>query len=64
MLLVFAANKRKYDLHNGSSFDYLMIMTKTESGIQNRKKILKYYIDGLLTIIDQIENKKVSERYN
>lgn len=61
MLVVFAANKRRYDLHNGSSFDYLMVMSKIKSGVPYREKMLEYYIDGLLTIINHIENKKISK---
>ena len=61
MLLVFAANNRRYDLHNGTSFDYLMIMTNLKSGLRLRQKMLEYYIDGLLIIVHQIENQKISE---
>jgi len=60
MLVVFGANNRRYDLHNGTSFDYLLVMTNLKSGQLRRHLILEYYIDGLLSIVYQIENQKIS----
>ena len=61
MLLVFAASDKKYDLHNGTSFDYLFVMRKYKPGKKWRGKIWDYYIIGLLKIIEKIENKSLSE---
>ncbi len=61
MLLVFSASDKKYDLHNGTSFDYVFVMRKYKPGKKLRKKILDDYLMGLLKIIEKIENKSLSE---
>ena len=61
MLLVYGASQKKYDLHNGTSFDYLFLMHRYKPGIQLRQKNLEFYIAGLLNIIEKIENKSLSE---
>ena len=61
MLLVFNPSDKKYDLHNGTSFDYLFVMRKHKPGKDIRGKILEYYLNGLLRIIEKIENKSLSE---
>jgi hypothetical protein len=64
MLLGYMANDRQIDLHSGGSFDYLFVMRKYKSGIELRNRLLMYHIEGLLKIIQHIENKSIPETVN
>jgi hypothetical protein len=59
MLLVYNPNEKEYDLHNGTSFDYLFIMRGVKAGIPLRNKLLAYYFEGLLKIIERLEEEKI-----
>jgi hypothetical protein len=61
MLLVYAPNKKKYDLHNGTSFDYLLVFWGIRMGTPWQNRVLLFYLEGLLAIIDQIENQEIPE---
>ncbi|MEM9549180.1 MAG: hypothetical protein AAGA77_24550 [Bacteroidota bacterium] len=61
MLLIYAANPKRYDLHNGTSFDYLFHYNRDESGTKWQNKLLFYYLEGLLKIIEKLETGKIPE---
>jgi hypothetical protein len=61
MLLSYMANELQIDLHSGTSFDYLFVMRKYKAGIDFRKRLLTYHLEGLLKIITQIENGKIPQ---
>lgn len=61
MLLVYAPTAKKYDLHNGTSFDYLFVLRKTKPGTAMRTAILKHYLAGLLEIVNRIEAGQLEE---
>lgn len=61
MLLIYAANDKKYDLHNGTSFDYLFVYRSRYSSGEWQNVLLQFYIDGLLCIIEKISSGKVPE---
>ena len=64
MLLGYMANDNQIDLHSGGSFDYFFVMRKYKSGIEMRNRLLMFYLEGLIYIIKQIENKRISEKVN
>lgn len=59
MLLVYNANEKTYDLHNGTSFDYLFVMKWSDRGIKAKRKLLAYYMEGFLKIIEEIESGEI-----
>ena len=60
MLLVNNPTKKQYELHNGTSFDYLMNISRfRKHGV---KSILLYdYLNGLLKIVAEVENGTLPE---
>jgi hypothetical protein len=61
MLLVYAPNEKVWGLHNGTSFDYLFVLRGTPAGAPLRRRILTYYLEGLLRLADLVEKGEVSE---
>jgi hypothetical protein len=64
MLLGYMANDKQIDLHSGGSFDYFFVMRKFSPGLEMRNKILMFHLEGLLNIIQSIENKNIPESVN
>lgn len=61
MLLVYNPNDKQYDLHNGTSFDYLFVMKWRDRGRSAKNQILAYYMEGFLRIVEEIESGKLPE---
>jgi hypothetical protein len=64
LLLGYMANDRQIDLHSGGSFDYLIVMRKYKAGIEMRNRLLMFHIEGLLNLIQLIENKSIPDTVN
>lgn len=64
MLLGYMANDQQIDLHSGASFDYLFVMRKYKTGIEFRNRLLLYYLEGILKIIQLIENNNIPKSVN
>ncbi len=61
MVVSFGNTPNVIDLHNGTSFDYLMDMRGVKTGVPWKKKMLKHYLNVLLHIIEQIESGHLSQ---
>ena len=64
MLLGYMANDKQIDLHSGTSFDHLFVLRKYKSGTPLRNRIMMYHLDGLLKLIQLIEDKHILESVN
>ena len=64
MLLGYMVNNNQIDMHSGTSFDYLFIRRKFKKGTEFKNRLLMYHLEGLLKIIQSIENKEIPESVN
>jgi hypothetical protein len=64
MLLGYMVNDKEIDLHSGTSFDYLFVLNKFKLGTPLRNRIMMYHIQGLLKIIQLIEDKHIPASVN
>lgn len=58
------ANDKQIDLHSGTSFDYLFVLRNVKSGTPLRNRILLYHVEGLLNLIQLIEDKRIPASVN
>ena len=58
MLLVIKSKTQEWELHNGTTFDYILNMKWKQRGRNASKFIMINYLNGLLKIINEIEEKK------
>jgi hypothetical protein len=64
MLLGYMVNDKQIDLHGGTSFDHFFVLRKYKSGTQLRNRIMRYHLEGLLKLIQLIENKHMPASVN
>ena len=64
MLLGYMANNKQIDLHSGTSFDHLFVLRKYKSGTPLRNRIMMYHLEGLLKLIQLIEEKHIPASVN
>lgn len=64
MLLGYMANDKQIDLHSGTSFDHLFVLRKYPSGVQLRNRLMMYHLQGLLKLIQLIEEKRIPASVN
>lgn len=60
MFLTIKKSKKQYEIHNGNVFDYFTRMKWNFKGSEAKKRIINDYLRGLLKIINDIENNKLS----
>jgi len=60
MFLVNIPTKEKYELHNGTSYDYLLNISRMRK-LGPKRTLLIDYLKGLLTIIDEIQIGKLPD---
>lgn len=61
MLLVVKSKTQEWELHNGTTFDYILNMKWKQKGSNASKYIMINYLKGLLKIITEIEKNKLKE---
>ena len=64
MLLGYMANDKQIDLHSGTSFDHLFVLRKYKSGTNLRNRIMMYHLEGLLRLIQLIDEKHIPASVN
>jgi len=62
MVISMANIGKVIDLHNGTSYDYLIKMRGVKPGKAWQKTMLKYYMEALLDVISNIENEELSDQ--
>lgn len=64
MLLGYMANDKQIDLHSGTSFDHLFVLRKYKSGTPLRNRIMMYHLEGLLKLIQLMEDNRIPTSVN
>jgi hypothetical protein len=61
MLLVTKSSRHRVYIHGAVLFDYVICMRWQERGSKARHKVLSYYLEGLLRLIQDVESGYVPE---
>ena len=59
LLLVEGPTPALYRIHGGTSFDYFVHLRWADRGAPARRKTMRWYLQGLLAIADEVEAGKV-----
>lgn len=59
MFIAVKLKEKRLEIHNGSSFDYLVNMRWKQRGLRAKKRMMIYYLKGFLKIIDELEKQKL-----
>ena len=60
-MVVSFGNNKVIDLHNGTSFDYLMDMRNVKPGIDWKRKMLIHYLKAFIAIINKMETGQMDK---
>ena len=64
LLLTVKYNDSYWEIHNGTTFDYVKNMTWSERGGKARQKTIQNYFSGLLSLISEIKKNKNPKNIN
>ena len=59
MMITINKKNKTLEIHNGTSFDYLVNMRWRQRGLKAKKRMLIYYLEGFLRIIEDLEKNKL-----
>lgn len=59
MLKVTLRSSRRYELHGGTLFDYVMTVRWAERGTVASRRIVAFYLEGLLEIAREVEAERL-----
>ena len=57
-MLIAIKRKNKFELHNGTTFDYILFMSLKQKGRKAQLLIIKYYLEGLINLINSIAKEQ------
>ena len=58
LFLTVNYNESKWEIHNGTTFDYVINMRWAQRGFRARQMTINYYLVGLLNLINELKSRK------